>query len=129
MSLLHKASRHSRSSASITSQLLSATYVSPSTSLGPPLKKANGGAVTLKQQIGAPAGERLPGEPHLAEIVGVEAEQQPVAAIGGQRKDVAGGAEDRHFRSDGDDRRLAGEVDAAGLIGRDFEPAFLRVRS
>src|SRR5205809_2252895 len=103
MSLLHKASRHSRSSASITSQLLSATQLSPSISLRPNSRKANHRVVTLERQAGADSLQRLLVEPHLPEIVAMKTEQQLVTAVGGQREDVAGWPKDGHFGRDRDD--------------------------
>src|SRR5215210_4944164 len=97
-SLLHKASHHWRSSASITWQLLSATRPLSIGLLMGNGYKANGRIVAVEQQVIAPPRQRLISESRLADVVRVESEQQPVATVGAQIEVAAA------RRIDGDQR-------------------------
>src|SRR3954452_18071210 len=100
MSLRHNASRHSRSSLSITWQLLSATLRTPSRLVRPDPQKANLRVVAVENKIRYVGLQQLAVESGAAEVVGVETEQQAVAAVGAERHRAARRCIDRHQRLD-----------------------------
>src|SRR6476659_3369294 len=100
MSLRHKASRHSRSSLSITWQLLSATLRTPRRLVSPHPQKANRGVVAIEQQRRTVAGQSLSLERGAAKVVGMEAEQQAMAAIRAEPHHAAGCRVNRDQRLD-----------------------------
>src|SRR3954454_25120189 len=98
MSLRHNASRHSRSSLSITWQLLSATLRTLSGLVHPDPQKANLRVVAVENEIRSVGLQQLAVESRAAEIVGVETEQQAMAAVDAERDRAARRCIDRHQR-------------------------------
>src|SRR5206468_4865497 len=112
MSLLHRASRHSRYSPSITSHFGSATTLislTPTAFLSRRADKANLRFVAIQNKSVRGESERFPVECSTTQVIGVEAQQEVMAALGAKRKAA------RRRAVHGDKRFDRGEAVAAGL--------------
>src|SRR5205085_11792965 len=101
MSLLHRASRHSRSSPSITSHFVSATTLMlslPPVLLMRDADKANLRFVPIQHKRALAEKERFMFESGAAKLIGVEAKQQPLASPGTEEKMASPKAINRHHR-------------------------------
>src|SRR5438105_5530463 len=119
MSLLHRASRHSRSSPSITSHFGSATNpLTPRAFLRPNADKANRCIIAFQDQPARGQLQRLATECGGPEVVCTEAQEKAMTVLRYEREMSGDAAVDRHNRVD---RRefVCARLDAPLVVGRD----------